>query len=53
MEGSWSRIRSAVVRSASISRPRSSSSLVSEYGGSWGTATRQEPNAIVGWMSSV
>ena len=52
MEGSWSRIRSAVVRSASTSRPRSSSSLASEYGGSWGTATRQEPKAIVGWMSS-
>ena len=41
-----SRMRSASVWSASISRPRSSSSFVSEYGGSCGAATRQEPNAI-------
>ena len=40
-----SRMRRASVRSASISRPRSSSSFVSEYGGSCGAATRQEPNS--------
>ena len=37
---------SAMVRSASISRPRSSSSFFSVYGGSCGAATRQEPNRI-------
>ena len=40
------RIRSASSRRASISRPRSSSSLRRVQGGSWGAATRQEPKAI-------
>jgi hypothetical protein len=38
--------RSAMVRRASISRPRGSWSFLSVYGGSCGAATRQEPNAI-------
>ena len=36
----------ASARSASCSRPRGSSSFVSVHGGSFGCATRQEPNAI-------
>src|SRR3954469_5623746 len=39
-------MRIASARSASCSRPRGSSSLVSVHGGSLGWATRQEPNAI-------
>jgi hypothetical protein len=39
-------MRMAIARSASCSRPRGSSSFVSVHGGSFGCATRHEPNAI-------
>ena len=51
MSGSVSRIRSANAYSASAPLPRLRSALGgSVHGGSWGAATRQDPNAIrSGW----
>ena len=48
------RMRIASARSASCSRPRGSSSLLSVHGGSFGWATRQEPKAIRrSWSSPI